>query len=439
MSDPTATSSLKAQSVMAAPRGAILLLMLVYMVNMLDRQIFTILAEPVKNDLNLADWQIGAISGLAFALLYTAAGIPLSRIADRGDRVRMIAVAATVWSGFTMVCGLTRNFGEMLLARIGVGIGEAGCTPAAHSLISDIVPREKRASALAFYQLGTPLGALVGLVMGGVVLSLLSWRWAFFIAGAPGILLAVLVLFVLPEPRRAGLRQATAVVGVTWSEAIRALMTKKAFWCICAGSGFGAFTYFGQSAFLGSLYMRVHGAALADAAAQAGVAPTVMLGLLLGGMVGVVGGIGTLIGGWLADRAVQRGLRGYLTIIAVSIMISAPLYASAPLAGDMTLSLALLGGAIFVHSMTYGPVFAAIQTLAEPRMRGMAVALQILSVNGIGLALGPLFVGLISDMVGDVAGAASLQIAMGGAAFASATAAALFFLARRWVDGDNAH
>lgn len=438
MSDPIATSPSKTQSVMAAPRGAILLLMLVYMVNMLDRQIFTILAEPVKNDLNLADWQIGAISGLAFALLYTAAGIPLSRIADRGDRVRMIAVAATVWSAFTMACGLTRNFGEMLLARIGVGIGEAGCTPAAHSLISDIVPREKRASALALYQMGTPLGALVGLVMGGVVLSLLSWRWAFFIAGAPGILLAVIVLFVLPEPRRAGLRQASVTLGVTWSAAIRALMTKKAFWCICVGSGFGAFTYFAQSAFLGSLYLRVHGEALADAAAQAGVAPTVMLGLLLGGMVGVVGGIGTLIGGWLADRATHRGLRGYLTVIAVSIAVSAPLYASAPLVGDMALSLALLGAAIFVHSMTYGSLFATIQTLAEPRMRGMAVALQILFVNGIGLALGPLFVGVVSDLLADTAGVGSLQIAMALASVATATAAALFFLARRWVDGDNA-
>ena len=187
------TTTMPSETVPARmPYGALFLLMTVYAFNMLDRQIVTILVEPMKADLNLADWQIGMISGLAFALFYTLLGIPLARIADRGNRVGMIAIALFVWSGFTAVCGLARNFTELLLARIGVGVGEAGCTPAAHSLITDYVPRERRGRALALYSLGVPVGSLAGLVLGGILLATLGWRAAFLIAGLPGILLAVI-------------------------------------------------------------------------------------------------------------------------------------------------------------------------------------------------------------------------------------------------------
>lgn len=422
-----------------APRGAITLLMLVYMLNMLDRQILTILAEPIKADLKLADWQIGAVSGLAFALLYTAGGIPLSRIADRGDRVRMIAIAIAVWSAFTMVCGLTRSFFELLLARVGVGVGEAGCTPAAHSLITDYVPREKRASALAFYQLGTPLGALVGLMMGGYVLSVLDWRWAFFLAGAPGIVLAGIVLRALNEPRRAMPAAPHQGAAVTISAAISTLMRKRAFWCICLSSAFAGFVYFGQSAFLGSLYLRTHTAALADLAASLGMAPTALLGILLGVMVGVGGGIGTVIGGWLADLRGRDGLHGYLLVAAFALGVAGPLYICAPLANDMRWSLGLLGAAILVHSISYGSGYAAIQTIAPPHMRGMAVALQILFVNGIGLALGPLVVGGASDLLLDSFGPVwSLRYGMAIAGVPSLVGAGLFLLATRFVEGDDA-
>ncbi len=431
----------RSSAIAPAPRRAILLLMMVYMFNMLDRQILTILVEPIKADLHLADWQIGAVSGLAFALLYTVGGILLARVADRGDRVKMIAAALTIWSGFTILSGFARNFGEMLLVRVGVGIGEAGCTPAAHSLITDLVPRERRASALAFYQLGVPLGAMVGLAMGGFVLSILSWRWAFFLAGAPGIGLAVIVLLVMQDPRRSFTRDTAraAETGVSILVAARTLLSKPAFLLLCLGSAMSAFAYFGQAAFLGSLYLRTHGPALAALAERAGMAPTTLLGLLLSVMVGVGGGIGTLTGGWLADRWGRQGLSGYLTICAAALIGAAPFFCGAALSDSLILSMAAVGFGILIHSVSYGPAYAAIQTLAEPRMRGMAAAIQILFVNAIGLALGPLFVGTISDLLRDSQTAEwSLRVAMSTVTVPLLIGGALLWFARKWVDGDTA-
>ena len=178
-------------------RYAMFLLLGIYIVNFLDRAVVNILAEPIKNDLGLADWQLGLMSGLAFAIFYTVLGIPIARLAERKNRPIIIGTAVAVWSGFTALSGMAQNFAQLVLFRIGVGVGEAGCTPPAHSLIADYVPKEKRASALAFYSMGTPLGGLLGLVMGGLIADAYGWRVAFFVAGAPGILFALLCWFTL--------------------------------------------------------------------------------------------------------------------------------------------------------------------------------------------------------------------------------------------------
>lgn len=425
-SPPAANSSI------TMPRGAIFLLMLVYMFNMLDRQILTILVEPIKADLNLADWQIGAVSGLAFALLYSIGGIPLARIADHGNRVRMIAVAITVWSTFTIICGATRSFGEMLLARIGVGVGEAGCTPAAHSLITDYVPAERRGSALAFYSLGTPLGALVGLVLGGFILSTLNWRWAFLIAGAPGILLAIVVLMVLREPRRAVNAHIPENPPQPLWATIRTLLKDKAFMLICAGSTLAAFAYFGLTAFLGSLYIRTHGAELKALSVELGIPSTTLLGLMLGIMVGVSGGLGTWAGGWMADRFGKGQLKGYLSVPRYTLAVAAPMAAAAALTDNMYISLAFLAGMFFTHSLSYGSTYASIQTTVGPSMRGMGVALNIFFVNAIGLAFGPLVIGAISDMLVSSHGAAlSLRYALSVTMVPELLAAVAFAMALR--------
>ena len=179
-------------------------LLVVYVFNFLDRQIVNILAEPIRKDLNLSDTQIGLMTGLAFALFYTVLGLPIARYADKPttDRGRLIAVALAIWSAMTALCGLAQNFAQLLLARIGVGVGEAGCTPAAHSLIADRVPAERRASAMAFYALGIPLGSLLGMVIGGYLADVLGWRKAFMLVGAPGVLLALFVVMLVKDKGR---------------------------------------------------------------------------------------------------------------------------------------------------------------------------------------------------------------------------------------------
>ena len=202
--DPAATPSTQPFSA-AYTRYAMFLLLGIYIVNFLDRSVVNILAEPIKQELHLADWQLGMMSGLAFALFYTVLGIPIARLAERSNRPIIIGTATAVWSGFTMLSGTASSFIQLIAYRIGVGVGEAGCTPPAHSLIADYVPKERRASALAFYSMGTPLGGLLGLVMGGLVADAYGWRAAFLVAGLPGIVFALLTWFTLKEPRKAAI------------------------------------------------------------------------------------------------------------------------------------------------------------------------------------------------------------------------------------------
>jgi MFS family permease len=421
------------------PYGALSLLMVVYAFNMLDRQIVTILVEPMKADLNLADWQIGMISGLAFALFYTLLGIPLARIADRGNRVGMIAIALFVWSGFTALCGLARNFTELLLARIGVGVGEAGCTPAAHSLITDYVPREQRGRALALYSLGVPVGSLAGLVLGGILLATLGWRAAFLIAGLPGILLAVIVWFTLDEPRKGAAAIAAAPPPIPLKQVLDTLRGLPSFWFISLGTAMGAFGYYGQASFFGSLYMRTHTAGIDALAASWGVPPSVFLGISLGMIVGLVGMVGTFIGGHLADRAARRGIAGYTLVPSISLVIAAPLFAGAALANTVPLSFAFLSCAILVHALNYGSVFASVQTLVPARVRAMAAAVQLFVTNAIGLALGPLFVGIASDLLSPTLGnEQGLRMAMALVALPLAIGSLLFWLAGRRIAADEA-
>ena len=189
-------------------------LLVVYTLNFLDRQILNILAEPIKGELGLSDTQLGLLAGPAFAVFYAVLGIPIARYADRSttNRVSLISVSLAIWSGMTVLCGFAQNFWQLALARIGVGVGEAGCTPSAHSLISDAVAPEKRASAIAFYGMGVPIGTLLGLVIGGVVNDIWGWRAALMLVGAPGLLLALILPLLLRDPRRFGLMKGEAAV-----------------------------------------------------------------------------------------------------------------------------------------------------------------------------------------------------------------------------------
>lgn len=385
---------------------ALWILLLIYILNFLDRTIVNILAEPIKNDLGLKDWQIGMMSGLAFAVFYTVLGIPIARVAERANRPVIIAASLAVWSGFTAVCGFAQSFGQLVLARIGVGIGEAGCTPAAHSLITDSTPREKRASALAFYSLGIPLGSMAGMAFGGFIADAYGWRKAFLLAGIPGIILAVVAVATLREPRRLVAQvKAKADEAISFKEAMAELASKKSFWWMAVGAALIAFLSYGNGAFYGSFFFRAHSAELAQVAAKVGaltganLGPAGFLGLALGLLLGLAAAVGVFIGGRVADWAAKRDITGYMTLCAITSVISLPFFIAAMLSGSAVAALGLLTVPALCKSAWYGPVYAAAQTVVRPRTRATAAAILLFIINLIGLGLGPLFIGTISDIL----------------------------------------
>jgi len=417
---------------------ALWLLLGIYTLNFLDRQVVNILAEPIKQDLGLKDWQLGALTGLAFAVFYTFLGIPIARLAERGNRPLIIAVALAVWSAFTVVCGLAQNFVHLLLARIGVGVGEAGCSPPSHSLITDYTPKEKRASALAFYSMGIPLGSLVGMALGGLVADAHGWRVAFFVAGAPGLLLAVVAALTLKEPRKllAAAAQAKAAEdSPTFKDAMKELGTKRSFWLIAFAGSLIAFVGYGHLAFYGSFFFRNHGPQLAElAAAAGGLGPAGFVGTALGLIIGVFGAAGTFLGGQIADRAAQKDIRAYVSVPAVAAVVGIPFFIGAMMTGDAALALGLLAIPTLLNSLWYGPVFAAVQSLVQPRTRATAAAVLLFVVNLVGLGLGPLCVGLLSDSLAVSMGEAEgVRWALILSGVVGVVAALLFWLARRTI------
>ncbi len=414
-------------------RWNIWLLAVVYAFAMLDRQVVTIVAEPMKRDLGLSDWQVGAIGGLAFAILFTTAGLPIARIADRGHRPRLIAISIVVWSLFTVACGYARGFAELLAARIGVGLGEAGCTPAAHSYIGDHVAPERRGSAFAIYSLGPPLGALGGLAVGGYILDVAGWRQVFVAAGLPGLVLAAVVLVTMRDRRGlARLRASQGGDGAgTLRDALKSLRTTRAFWLLSLGYGATTFFYFGLTAFVGAFYMRAYGPSLADLAASAGLRPAALLGLVLGVLVGIGGLVGTASGGLLADRSFRRGVDGYARLLVAALSVALPIFAAALLVSDLLLSFALLGLGFITCALAAPAVIACTQALIADHMRATASAIQLFLTNVIGLAFGPLAVGLISDLLTPTLGTAdALRWAILAASASLPIAIALFAAAR---------
>jgi MFS family permease len=389
----------------AYTRYAMSLLLGIYIVNFLDRQVVNILAEPIKQDLGLADWQLGLMSGLAFALFYTFLGIPIARMAERRNRPVIIGTCVAIWSGFTALCGQAQNFWQLIAFRIGVGIGEAGCSPPAHSLIVDYVPKEKRASALAFYAMGTPLGGLVGLIMGGLVADAYGWRAAFLVAGVPGILFAVLALFTLKEPRRRLAKQAaqTTAAMASFGDTMKVLATKPTFWFIAFAAAIKAFIGYGHSPFTASFFLRNHAESIAAYADYWGavlgfdMGPIGFLGIALGLIAGVGGATGSWLGGYLADKYGKDDLRAYMVAPAVASLATIPIYIAAVSVDNAALGLILLVANALLGTIWYGPVYGTGQSIVAPHMRATTAAMLLFIINLIGLGLGPLAVGALSD------------------------------------------
>lgn len=421
-------------------RYLLVILLLTFLLSYLDRQIVTIMAEHIKRDLGLADWQLGALTGLAFALFYTALAIPIARLAERVSRPAVIAASMLLWSLFTMLCGRADTFLHLLLARIGVGFGEAGCNPAAHSLITASVPPEKRASAFAVFNLGIPLGTLAGLVLGGLLVERIGWRATFLVAGAPGVLLSIVVFLTIREPRRA-VRRAAAPGGIGIAEAVRLLSGKRSYWYCAFGAAGIAFVGYAHATFLAPFFLRVHGEQLAAMGAQVGLTPIGFLGVTLGIAQGVAGTAGSLLGGALADRLGKRDVRWWAIMPAIACAAGIPLNTVIFTLGDVRAVLALFSLFFLIGSMWYGPVYTIAQSVAPPEARAIAAAIMMLIISVVGLGLGPITAGLISDFAagpGGVGPAEGVRWALLCAPASMLVSTPLFWAARRHVRADMA-
>ena len=425
-------------------RYALGLLLVIYTLNFLDRQVLNILMEPIKEEFGLRDWQLGALSGLAFALFYTTLGIPIARAAETKHRGWIISAAVLVWSGFTVLCGMASSFWTLMLCRIGVGVGEAGCTPPAHSLITDYVPKAKRASAIAFYSIGTPLGTVVGLVVGGVVGSEYGWRTAFFVAGAPGVIVAIIAALTLVEPRRRMQAMATAAAASataaaaspTFKAALAILATKKTFWLIAFAASIKAFIGYGHAPFTASFFLREHAAEIGALATSFGMKPLGFLSIALSAMGGVAGIVGAWLGGVIADRYAARDLRGYVVVPAIASVITIPIYITAVSLPSAAWAIVLLAFPALLGTLWYGPVYASAQSLVPPQARATAAAMILFIINLIGLGLGPLGVGIMSDVLGEGLGlgkAEGIRWALIGSTLFGFIAAWLFWTARKTI------
>jgi len=422
-----------------ARRYTLILLLVIYTLNFLDRQIINILAEPIKQELGLADWQMGAMTGLAFAAIYTFLGVPMARFSDRHNRVWIVSAALATWSAFTVLCGLATSFVQMLLARFGVGVGEAGCTPPAQSLITEITPKAERARALAFYSLGVPIGSLLGMVIGGVVADQWGWRAAFLVVGIPGILLALLTVLTVKDPRGKAVLTGPQPHRQSFMEVLRLLSARRSFWYLAVGAGLISLVGYAHQSFYGSFFLRNHRQEITDLATGIGFAgPIGFLGLSLGLILGISGGLGTFLGGRLGDRFAARGEGGYMTAPAIALVIAMPILAGVFLAPTALGALGLLIVPTVLKGMWYGPVYAGVQGLVPDRSRATATAMLLLVINLIGLGVGPLIAGVMSDLFAIGLGEAEgLRWSMIAICLAGWVAAGCFWLGRRHLAAES--
>ena len=376
-------------------------LVVVYTFNFIDRQILSILLEPIKQDLGLSDSALGMLTGFAFALFYATLGIPIARFADRSNRRNLIAWALAIWSAMTAVSGLAQNFWHLLLARIGVGVGEAGCSPPAHSMLADYFPTEHRATALGIYSLGIPFGILFGFIAGGWLNEFFGWRVAFFIVGVPGLLLAILVRFTLREPPR-GMAEGRVAdeEQPTIMETFRFLWSKRSFRHMAVGGGLTAFVGYGVITWVPSFLIRSYGMSTGD------------VGTYLGLILGIPGGIGIALGGYLADRYGARDTRWYLWIVSVALIASMPLFFGVYLSNTAFASLMFLILPILLGNFYQATTFSQTQGLVSLRMRSVAAAVLLFILNMIGLGAGPQAVGILSDILQPSYGDESLRYAL---------------------------
>ena len=377
------------------------ILTIVYSINFIDRQLLSILQESIKADLMLSDAQLGLLTGFAFALFYTFAGLPIASLADRSNRRNIVAISLTIWSGMTAISGLAQNYWQLLAARVGVGIGEAGGSPPSHSMISDIFPPEKRASAIGFYSTGISIGILFGFLFGGWLNEFFGWRVAFFVVGIPGVLLALVLYLTVPEPIR-GLAENRASTGDNPSmmTVFKVLLSRRSFLFMALGAAMNAFAGYSTANWVASFMIRTH------------QMPTGELGTWLALIIGVGGAIGVFGAGVIADKLGKTDKRWYMWVAVCACVISMPLQISTFWVDDPYTALMCMVIPSVLSNAYLGATIASVHGMVGLKMRAVSSALLFFILNMIGLGMGPTTVGLVSDLLVDQHGVDSLRYAM---------------------------
>lgn len=379
-------------------RRMLLILLIVFAVSYMDRQLLAILIDPIKSELGISDSSAGFLYGFTFAVFYSLLGIPVARLADRSNRSRIVLVSLVLFSAMTAVSAGAVTYWQLLLARIGVGVGEAGTSPPSHSIIADLYPLERRSTAMAIFALGPHVGVLLGFLIAGFLGQWLGWRAVFLFAGVIGLVVALVAARVIEEPRRMGAQSATQPPSSI--DALRTLLRSHALRQLLIGGSVVNMAVAALVAWLPALMMRSYGLSLSAT------------GVLLALVLGVLGGCGTLFGGWLADRHGARDPSWRVRCIVVVLLVCAACWTVAITAGNAGIALAALAAAGSLIAFHVGPSFAMVQSLAPPHIRAFAAAALLFAANLIGLGVGPLAVGLISDAWHSQYGTGSLRVGL---------------------------
>jgi predicted MFS family arabinose efflux permease len=376
----------------AAPPGvrawiALIVLCFVYVLNFLDRSLLSILAKPIQDSLHVSDSQLGLIGGLYFALFYCFISIPVGWIADRANRIWVLTIACALWSGATMACGLATNYLQLVLARMTVGIGEAGGVPPSYAIVSDYFPPGRRGTALGIYNLGPPIGAALGVAFGASIAAAYSWRDAFIVLGSAGVLVALLVRLIVREPPRGGLDRPLAAPAASpgFLRSIAMFFSRPALVLAALGSGATQVVTYGMGNFATLFLMREKGMTLGDVAIYYAL------------VVGIAMSAGIFVSGRVIDRFARRWKQAYALIPAASLTLAVPFYAAFVWAPAWPLALLLLIGPFFLNYFYLSSSVTLVQEEVRPDQRVTAGALLLLVMNLIGMGLGPAFVGAMSD------------------------------------------
>ncbi|WP_244530497.1 spinster family MFS transporter [Salaquimonas pukyongi] len=384
----------------ADKRYALFILAAIFAVAHLDRHVLGISLDAIGKEFALSDSQLGFLSGFVFAVVFVVAGFPIAWLAARGSRRNIVAASATLWSVLTILTASAQNFLHLIIARIGVGIGEAGAVAPAHSMISDLYPPDRRTSALATFTTGANIGVLLAFLIGGIAGQALGWRWAFVIAGMPGLLLAVLLRFTVGEPMRASDKTVSSKPSTLFASSLKTIWDDQGLFHAMMGLALTGIVTFGALAWTPAFIIRAHGLGQAQT------------GVYLALSIGIIGGIGTWLSGRLADRLGANNAKWRIGIVIVAILAAKPLIWGFLLIGNTRLALTLYTIALTMGAVFWGPTFAFLHSRVANEMRPMATAIYLFAFNLIGVGIGPTVVGFASSNVFHGFGTHSLGISM---------------------------